>query len=183
MQKPSRKSRAPKQYQSLKEFAAALDVPLTTLSGWVKHERWRWNRRSPWSDTIRAEVRRWAAEELQKGRPATGGDDEIKELRRQKLVNEVRKLLASAETAETALARERGELVDATEVEREWAGIGVVVRNAMQNLGPQLVPLALSHGMPHQAAPTFGAQIQECIAGVLRHLSRDGAEDDSDSEA
>lgn len=153
----------------------------------MKRTDWPFPRQFPIGRTLVPKILRWVADTLI-ARESTAreqpGDppDEVKELRKQKLRNEVRKLLAAAETAETALARERGRLVEAAEVEREWAGLGVVMRNAFQNLGAQLVPLALTQGMPHEAAPTFQQQIEEVVTGILRRLSSggDGPEDDSD---
>jgi hypothetical protein len=184
VRKSSRKSRNPKPLGTLAEFAEAANTPLSTVSGWIRNAKWRWKKRAPWPADIVPEVLRWAAEELVRGRPEgtapVDGEDESKALRKQKLRNEVRKLLASAETAETALARVRGQLVDADEVEREWAGIGVLIRNAMQNIAPQLVPLALSHGMPNGAAAVFRQQIEDIITSIQRRLSSDGPEDDGD---
>ncbi len=95
-------------------------------------------------------------------------------LRKDKLRKEIRKLHAQADAAETALARERGLLVDAAEVQQRWTAIAIVMRNAFQNLGAQLVPLALTHGMPHEAAAQFQEQTDGAVAGILRRLSGGG---------
>jgi phage terminase Nu1 subunit (DNA packaging protein) len=178
-------ARKTRNHATLREFAEALGVPLTTLSGWTKHPLWKWDRKAPWPAAAVPDVLRWAADTLEKGRPARDPDKITKtqELRDEKLRQEIRKLRANAEQAETALARERGALLDAADVEREWASIGVVVRNAIENLPSQVLPLALTHGMPQEASGRFQAQVEELVSGVLRHLSGDpGSEDDEAGE-
>lgn len=168
-------------YKTLVEFAAALDVPRATLSRWIQRSDWRFSKRAPWPKKIVPDVLRWAADTLEKGRPATDPAKlkTTQQLRDEKLREEIRKLRANADQAETALARERGELLLASDVEREWVSVGVVVRNALENLPSQAVPLALTHGMPHEVAGKFQAQIEELVAGILRHLSRDGESEES----
>jgi hypothetical protein len=173
MPKSARKSRKAKPFRTLTEFAAALKTPITTVSGWTRHDRWRWNRKGPWTREDVPAVLDWAADELERGRPSkpTPSGDEIKNLRRQKLEQEVRKLRAHADQAETALARERGELHDADECEEEAVRRATLLKNGVQNIPPQAVSLALAQGMPHEAAPTFQKQIEELVNGCLRYLA------------
>lgn len=179
--KPSAK--APQSIRTLKDLAALVSRDIGTVSRWLKRDDWSFGG-FPIPRSAVPKIQRWMADTLERQAEAvpTGtGDVETKQLRKDKLREEVRKLRANADQAETALARERGALMDAAEVAQEWAGIGVVVRNGFQNLASQLVPLALSHGMPQEAAAAFQQQIEEAVAGVLRHLSRDGkSEDDGD---
>lgn len=167
--------------KTLVEFSKALDVPKSSVSRWLRRIDWPFPRRAPWSKKIVPEVLRWAADTLEKGRPAKDASKATttQQLRDEKLKQEIRKLRANADQAETALARERGELLLAADVEREWVSVGVVVRNALENLPSQAVPLALTHGMPHESAGKFQSQVEELIAGILRHLSRDSEPEES----
>lgn len=83
----------------------------------------------------------------------------------------LRKESALADKYELMLARERGKLLDAATVEMEWAGIGNVVRNAFQNLGSMLVPLALNRGLPNEQAAAFALEVEEATTGILKGLS------------
>lgn len=170
MSKGARKTRKAQPLATLKAFAEALNVPLTTAAGWTKHATWKWGKKAPWQPEIVPDVLRWAAESLEKGRPAkpTGS---TQQLRDEKLKQEIRKLRANADQAETALAKERSALHDADECEEEAARRATLIRNGTQNIAPQAVSLALSHGMPHEAAPQFQRQIEELVNGCLRHLS------------
>jgi phage terminase Nu1 subunit (DNA packaging protein) len=121
-------------------------------------------------------VLRWAAIFLERGRPAVKpGDDKTVKLKFEKLQQEIRKLAASADQAETELARTRGKLLDADEVANQWSVIGIVIRNALENIPAQVVPLALSHGMPHESSIKLHAQVEELIQSALRHLSDEGS--------
>jgi hypothetical protein len=194
------KTAGPNAIGSLAELAALVERDKGTVSRWLQRPDWPFAKRPPFERTLVPKILRWVAEFLAPARdpdlpakpgqqPAAGGRDAARarhlQLREQKLQEEVRRVTAQAATLETALARERGELVEAAEVEREWAGIGATVRNAFQALPSQLVPLALAHGMPHAAAPLFQEQAAAAIAAILRRLSTDEAEgrgaDDDDA--
>ncbi len=130
----------------------------------------------------------WAEHELEK--EANGGQKGVKDvdlsaLRIEKLQEEIGKIRANRRQAETALARERGSLVDAANVETDWAGVGAWINNAFANLPSQLVPLALNHGMPHQAAAMFQEQMAAAVTAILRKLSigSPATEDDEDGPA
>lgn len=162
--------------RTLSEFAEALKSPTSTVSGWVKHAEWRWPRKAPWRADIVPEALRWAADTLERGRPSKSvqlppGDGSVADLRKQKLQQEIRKLRAHADQAETALAKERGDLHDADACEEETIRRASLYRNAIQNVPVQTVSLALSHGMPHAAAPGFQKQIEELINGCLRYTA------------
>jgi len=175
MPKSTRKSR---KLDTLTAFAAALKTPITTVSGWTRHADWKWRKKAPWSDEIVPEVLRWAADTLEKGRPSkqadSKSDDEIKALREQKLRQEIRKLRAHADQAETALAKERGDLHDAAACEEEAVRRATLYRNGIQNIPSQIVSLALSNGLPHEAAPRFQGQIEELVNGCLRFTAAAG---------
>jgi hypothetical protein len=180
MAKGARKSRKSPPLGTLKEFSEALKSKLSTVSGWTKHPTWKWSKRAPWPSDIVPEVLRWAAESLEKGRPAKPSGS-TQQLRDEKLKQEIRKLRANADQAETALAKERGALHDADQCEEEATRRATLIRNGLQNVAPQSVSLALSHGMPHEAAPQFQKQIEELVNGCLRHLSTANTQsDDSD---
>ena len=182
MAKAARKTRKQQPFATLKAFAAALDVPLTTLSGWTKHPTWKWPKRAPWPHDITPQVLRWAAESLEKGRPSKPAGS-TQHLRDEKLKQEIRKLRANADQAETALAKERGALHDADDCEEEAARRATLIRNGTQNIAPQAVSLALSHGMPHESAPPFQKQIEELVNGCLRFLSTADAQSEAGYDA
>jgi hypothetical protein len=181
--KPARKSRALSPYRTLAEFAKALGgEPVSTVSGWIRHDAWQWNKRAPWPRDIVPDVLEWRKSELKQGRPE-GSRTPSGKLRDVKLQREIDKLDVQIATAKAALAKELGKLVDAEEVEHEWGTVGAVIRSGFENLPAHLVPLALAHGMPHEAAGPFQQQIGEAVTGILRRLSRDGTEDDGGSSA
>jgi phage terminase Nu1 subunit (DNA packaging protein) len=165
------------------ELAGLVDRDPGTVSRWMKREDWPFPRQFPLGRSLVPKILRWVADTLlarDLNRESDAPDDPKKDLRQEKLRQEIRKLHAQADTAETALAKERGQLIDAGEVETQWARIGVIVRNAFQNVPAQLLPLALTNGMPHQAAPVFMEQTEQIITSILRHLSTsDPSEDDS----
>jgi hypothetical protein len=173
MPKPARKCR---NYETLTEFATALKVPITTVSGWTRHPAWTWGKKAPWPAKIVPDVLRWAADALEKGRPAKDPADaeSIQGLREQKLRQEIRKLRAHADQAETSLARERGDLHDAAACEEESVRRATLYRNGIQNIPSQIVSLALSNGLPHEAAPRFQGQIEELVNACLRFTAASG---------
>lgn len=170
--------------KTLKELSDLLDLKVPTLGGYVRRPDWPFNRKAPWSSQLKAKMLDWIADTMENGRPAKdpAKATSTQQLRDDKLRQEIRKLRANADQAETALARERGELLLASDVEREWVSVGVVVRNALENLPSQVVPLALTHGMPNESAGKFQAQVEELIAGVLRHLSSESEESEDRTE-
>lgn len=160
---------------TIRELAKLVEKDTGTVSRWLKRPDWTFDRKGPWKPEIVPEILRWVANNLRAptidhdpGKPKGG---RLTELREEKLTEEIRKLRAQANTFEAAYARECGKLLDAPAVEQEWASIGSVVRNDFQNLSSQLVPLALNHGMPNEAAATFGQQVEEVVLGILKRLS------------
>lgn len=93
------------------------------------------------------------------GRPPAGGDNAL--LAAQKL----RLTVAQADKEETRVARERGELVSAVEVEREWTSILRDVRSTMMAV-PSRVGANLPHLTPHDLA-----EIDREIKSALGSLS------------
>ncbi len=172
MKKGVQQSRA---IRTLAEFAAALKTPEATVRGWVRHDAWAFNRKSPWSRDIVPGVLNWAADTLERGRkpndakPTAPGSS--KDLRDEKLRQEIRKLRANADQAETALGVERGKLHDADQCEEEAVRRASLYRNAVQNVPMQVVSMALSAGLPHEAAPAFQKQVDELLNGCLRYTS------------
>jgi hypothetical protein len=127
-----------------------------------------------------AEVFAWCranGKTFRRGRPkaATAGNVDSAKLRKEN---------ALATKYEIAVSRELRQLIPAAEIDREWVNIAAVVRNGFQSLASQIVPLALTHGMPHESAGVFQQQVEEAVNGILRHLSRDdeGAEDNEGVE-
>jgi phage terminase Nu1 subunit (DNA packaging protein) len=158
-----------------------VDRDKSNVSRWLKRPDWPFSRTGPWQRSEVPEILRWIADSLisRESVDDEDGDDDYTELKKEKLRKEIRKLHAQADAAETALAKERGKLLDAADVERKWASIGAVVRNAFQNLSSQLVPLALGHGMPNEAAPQFQEQVDAAVGSILRHLSDDDGESEN----
>src|SRR5262245_3785905 len=104
------------EFGCLREFAEALNVPIGTLSSWVRHDFWRWPRRAPWPAKIVPDVLRWRAEELGVGRPPTERTPtDLKGLREQKIREEIRKLRFQADVAESELKERDGRLADVQE--------------------------------------------------------------------
>lgn len=161
--------------KSVRELAAGLGQSPSTVQGWIKHERWAWERRAPWGQGDVPEMLRWAASNLERGKLASGEGGTVKgtskDLRDEKLRQEIRKLRAQADQAETALAKERGDLHAADACEEEAVKRAGLIRTAMQNIPTQVVTLAISQGMPHAAAPQYQRQVEELISGTLRHLA------------
>ncbi|WP_192931196.1 terminase small subunit [Gemmobacter serpentinus] len=92
------------------------------------------------------------------GRPAAGGDTD--DLRAEKL----RLTRAQADKEEARVARERGELVPADAVSREWAGILRDLRNALL-----AVPSRCGAGLPHLTSTdiaTLDREIRTALEGV-----------------
>lgn len=170
--KNRKKARGPYQIQTAAEIADLLQVDRSTVTRWMQRDDWAFGQ-GPWTAETLRKIAEWRAVHL-KETAAAAADPRTRQLRTDKLSNEGRKLLAQAEAAELELAKMRGELLSAQEVEEEWARLGVMVRNGFENLPSQLVPLALSHGMPSEAAGIFTEQAGELIADILRRLSRDG---------
>jgi hypothetical protein len=179
--KSPRKPRKPASFATLTAFAEALQTPISTVSGWTKDARWQWAKKGPWPAACVPDVLRWAADTLEKGRPAKDPATASKTagLREEKLRQEIRKLRAHADQAETALAKERGALHDADACEEEAVRRAALFRNGVQNLPLQVVSMALSHGLPHEAAPVFQKQIEELTNGCLRYLAAAAAAPDA----
>jgi phage terminase Nu1 subunit (DNA packaging protein) len=185
MKKPSAKranaGKAVQPVRTLVELSELVERDAGTVSRWTKRDDWPFAKRAPWPRRDVPKILAWVADTLERDAKAEPGGDETKELRKQKLREEIRKLRANAEQAETALARERGDLLDAAAVAQEWGRTGALVRNGFGNLPSQILPLALGHGMPQEAAAEFTRQVEEAVNGVLRHLSRNGQDDDGEA--
>lgn len=106
--------------------------------------------------SIAGYVERLRAASERAGRPSQGGD----ELASEKL----RLTRAQADKEETRVARERGELVPADAVAREWAGILRDLRNALL-----AVPSRCGAGLPHLTSTdiaTLDREIRSALEGV-----------------
>lgn len=192
MSETSDKSASAKEFpiRTAEELSLLVGRSKPTLSRWMRRAEWNFGK-PPWERNLLPRMMRWIADHIgasaekitgtgMSGRPV---DVEGRDLRLSKARQEIRKLSAAADDAETTRARNRGELLKAADVESEWASVGAKVRNAFQNLGSQLVPLALAHGMPHQHAAEFQNQIEQSVSGILRILSSDGRIQDNEDGA
>lgn len=172
----------PQGIASVRQLAKAVDRTHTAVNRWVKDDRWPFARKAPWSKNDVPKILRWAADHLAKegGPRPTEHSSTTATLRQQKLEQEIRKLRAHADQAETALAKERGDLHDADACEEEAVRRAALYRNGVQNIPMQVVSVALSQGLPHEAAPAFQKQIEELVNGCLRYTAAAG---DAQSEA
>lgn len=181
--KPHWSRRATPPIKTVTELATLVDRDKSNVSRWLKRPDWPFSRTGPWQRDEVPSILRWVAGTLISREMGDEDDesdgDELVALKKEKLRKEIRKLNAQADAAETALAKELGKLLDASEVERKWASIGSVVRNGFQNLASQIVPLALSHGMPSEAAPHFQDQVEAAVNAILRRLSTNDSEDEN----
>lgn len=170
-------------FRTLEELASAVDRNKGTVSRWTKRPDWPVSRQAPWPRSDVPKILAWVETALEK--ETTGGqrekDGDLKALKVEKLREEIGKIRAQRQQAETTLAKERGELIDARDVEAEWTSITANIRNGFDNLSSQIVPMALSAGMPHQASAQFQEQVGAAIASILKRLSSDTATEDDDA--
>ncbi|MGH7179127.1 MAG: hypothetical protein ACREJC_17245 [Tepidisphaeraceae bacterium] len=147
------------------------------ITEWLRHPEWSFPRQPPWPKSQVPSILRWAAEHLddEGGRPA---DEELGELRKSKLRQEIRRLTAMADAAEMELSRERGKLLDGKQISREWGNVAQVVRNSVQGLPAMILPVALRNGMPNTGAVAFQREVQQIADDALSALSRTGDDDD-----
>lgn len=106
--------------------------------------------------SVRAYIGKLRESAARAGRPSAGGD-ELK-------VEKLRLTRAQAEREETRVARERGELVSAEAVAREWSSILADVRAALL-----AVPSRFAASQPHLSAhdiATLGEEIRRALEGL-----------------
>jgi phage terminase Nu1 subunit (DNA packaging protein) len=163
-------AKKPKTLGTLHELAGALGIPTSTVGRWVRHDDWKWARRGPWDSRIVREVLAWAEERLQRGRPE--GTLRNSELRREKLIEEIRRTRAMADTEEISLTKYRGGLVDAGEVARGWAEVKTIITGIAEGIPAQIAPMAMACGMPTENEAKFLEGMKRNIAHVLAHLDR-----------
>ncbi len=198
--------------RTLDELAKIVGRNKGTVSRWLKRTDWTFGR-WPWPRRLVPDILRWAAAHLrdrsdvapageaaaEEGGGQAGGDGgdgspagarpaagTIYELKQRKLAAEVRKLEAQADQAQTSMAKERGDLLDADDVEMRWARVGATIRSGFENLASEVVGHALTRGMPQASAVAFHRQVDAAVDRVLQKLSEDDdgdAEDDEDGEA
>jgi hypothetical protein len=158
--------------ESTFDLARLVGRERSTVTRWLQRDDWPFPKRPPWQRSLVPKIMRWIADTLIV-RESSGvqGNEELTALKKQKLEEEIRKLSTQADASEAALARERGTLMDADDVEAEWANVCAMIRRGFQNLASQLVPLALTHGMPHEAAPEFQQQAEAIVAAILQVMS------------
>lgn len=146
---------------------------------WLKRPDWPFARVPPWPDTKKSAILKWVANTLGHGsqrEKAAKASGEIGKLKDEKLQADIRRVGLVADLAQVELDKAKGKLLDATEVEANMVGMAVMVRNALQNLPSQLVPVALSQGMPNEAAAEFQQQVDALVCGVLRQLAASGGQ-------
>ena len=161
---------------------------------WVARPDWTFGK-APWSRAKVPEILRWAAGHLRdrsdvkpvgaapdakaaKPKPSGGGGSDLVSLKEKKLAAEVRKLEAQAGTAETVLARERGRLMDAADVESRWVRLTTAVRNGFAAVPAELVDMAITAGLPRGGAQALTRQFDLAVGRVLSKLS---GENDGDA--
>ena len=172
----------PARNQTPTEIAETLGVAEKTVRRWcaLKSKPCPNTRRLNGSLSLNAaEVAAWMKANGVTGAPGRpdGGSPEAR-------VQKTRQISAMADYWELRTKQLAGGLMDAAAVEQEFAALAALVRNSFANLASQLVPMALAHGLPHEAASTFQDQAEAAIAGILRRLSKtdDAGDSDDDSE-
>ena len=88
----------PRSIASNRKLAEALDVSHPTVGRWLHHADWKFRRVPPWPQSDVPKILRWAADFLRQSVDQIRGDPALIDLRKQKLMNEIRRLLAVAET-------------------------------------------------------------------------------------
>jgi hypothetical protein len=92
-------------------------------------------------------------------------------LRLERLKQEVRRLNAQATFAEAELSRIRSALHDHDACDAEWWSARQRVADALHPLASQVVAVAVTHGLPREAATTLRQQAGELIERVLLILA------------
>ncbi len=164
----------PQPIKTQRELSVLVERDESQISRWLQDDRWPFGS-APWSRSDLPKMLRWIAEDL-RNKPDEA-DAGTAPLRREKLEQEIRRLKAQAETFELQLAKEKGASLDAAEVKARWANIGQVIRSGLQNLPPQVVSIALRHGMAHTASASVQSEVRAVVDDVLMVLSREGRDE------
>lgn len=156
------------------ELADELGRNKSAVTRYTQRPDWPFSRTGPWLRTDLEAIRQWVIDNVLEveAQRLVGTGDELKELRKQKIRKEIEKLEGQIACDRIDIGKKRGELLEASLVSEQWASVGVTVRNSLENLPSQIIPLALTHGIPHEAADVFRGQVEALVGGVLRHLSQ-----------
>lgn len=155
---------------SARKLATLMQRSHVAVSKWLKRADWPFGT-PPWLASQLPSIAKWSDETLRPSVDAGNEDAAAVDLRRQKLRQEIRRLNAQADASECAFAKERGSLMDAGEVVREWQSITAALTAGVGSLPESAAMLALSHGMPHEARGTFKQQVREAIDAILQRMN------------
>jgi phage terminase Nu1 subunit (DNA packaging protein) len=166
----------PTTYTTQSAFAKALDIHPGTLSRLLRQDGFPVRNAPPWTADDVATVQRWRLEELQENRAALAaeadegeGEESSKALKRRKLTQDIRKVSAQADAAELVVARERGAVLDAADVERTWAGEVERYKADLLQL-----PTALAIKCAGHSEPDIQRTIEAAVKDLCRKWQGDG---------
>lgn len=146
------------------EAANLLSVTVRTLNSWAGEDPPIPFKRVSQTEVIyeAPEIVRWfAAREVRKAIRTSSN------WREEKDVAESREAVAKAELREIELARVKGDLLPVADVEREWTGHVLMVRQALLNV-PHQVAVAFEDGLAYAEKKL---KLQSMIDGLLRNLA------------
>lgn len=125
--------------RSASDLARATGRTPQAVGKWLRDPRWTFGP-PPWPRSVVPDVQRWMAAQLEAGGKKLDPKDALFGLKEQRLKEDIRKIRAQADTYEVSLARERGRLLDADEVERGRIARITAVRHALMGLGASIAP-------------------------------------------
>lgn len=176
------------QITTVTALAASIGRSKQAVSKWTKREDWPFSRKPPWDRSALPKIRHWAQYNLkQDGTPAPASEplDSLETPaptdRQDERAAKLKVLDERGRILELQRKREEGQLLAVEDVRNEWSSICALIRTGIQNLTPQLLPMALSLGMPRDAAGDFRERCDALINSTLRLLSRDADKPDSPS--
>jgi hypothetical protein len=171
MKSPQPRNKKRKIIPSVAEMGRQVGRDRGSVLRWTRRDDWPFGR-PPWPTDIVPRVRQWASGHVQHRVDARNSldDADVQELKKEKLRKEIRKLHAQADLAEAQSAKEYGRLLDAGEVEREWAEICKVVRAGVAGLAGDVAARAAMMGLPVETVGEFERQVSAAIIGILARM-------------
>lgn len=148
------------------ELALLLDRDKSRISRYLRDERWPFSRRAPWLRSDLPKMLRWLADNLESVEPPeSGSGDEMADLRKQKLKEEIRKLHHQANAAEIEYEQVRGSVVGVEEVKRQWVRVAGVYTSQLQGMAASVAPLCEGRN-----AAEIQDEIEKYVSTVLANV-------------